>query len=175
MFPKLLHVAFVYLYTQSLLLCWITASLKKTKQTNSEPQENLKARPLLIPEVHAGLISHRWSSWTAWTSEQTSGLSSLSQFYTTVLRDEAQSGAWLSTGVSGPTRSVLLSMESSLSWEGGADSDRGQEVEISACKSSPFIWFGAKEMLLCPEGKKEAKDDHFILWLYKTVNFEEQL
>lgn len=80
---------------------------------------------------------------------------SRSQFYTTVLRDEAQSGAWLSIGVSGPTRSVLLSMESSLSWEGGAGSDRGQEAERSACESSPFIWLGANEMLLCAGEKKK--------------------
>lgn len=94
---------------------------------------------------------------------QTSEAGSLSQSYTTVLRDEAQPGTWPSTGVSGPTRSVLLSMESSLSWGGGAESDRGQEVEISARKSSPFIWFGAKEMLLCPAETTEQKDDNFIL------------
>lgn len=40
--------------------------------------------------------------------------------YTTVLREEPQSGAigvgaWPSVGVSGPTKRVLLSMESSLS------------------------------------------------------------
>lgn len=39
------------------------------------------------------------------------------QSYTTVLRDSAgmEPGAWPSVGVSGPTRRVLLSMESSLS------------------------------------------------------------
>ena len=31
MFPKLLHEASLYLFTQSPLLCWITASLKKNK------------------------------------------------------------------------------------------------------------------------------------------------
>lgn len=92
---------------------------------------------------------------------QTSGRGSQSQSYTTVLREEAQSGAWPSTGVSGPTSSVLLSMESSLSWGGGADSDRGPEVGISACRSSPFIWFGAMEMLRCPDGKETERDDNF--------------
>lgn len=150
MFPKLLHVVFVYLYTQSPRLCWITASLKKNPNKNNKKppsglQEDLKARPLRI----SGLNSHPE------VPEPHRGRGSPSQFYTTVLRDEAQSGAWPSTGVSGPTRSVLLSMESSLSWGGGADSDRGHGVEISACKSAPFIWFGAKEMLLCPEEEKE--------------------
>lgn len=69
MFPKLPHEAFVYLYTQSPLLCCLIASLKKKKknpkQQHKPPpqqQENLRARALLMSEVHAGSDSHRRSS-----------------------------------------------------------------------------------------------------------------
>lgn len=148
MFPKAPPCGIcLFVHTESsALLDNKTKSLNRRRTWRPDHSSFLKSTQARIlnaevPERHESLT-------------QTSGLGSRSQFYTTVLRDEAQSGAWPSTGVSGPTRSVLLSMESSLSWGGGADSDRGQEVEISACKSSPFIWFGAKEMLLCPEEER---------------------
>lgn len=78
------------------------------------------------------------------------------QSYTTVLREEAQSagmgaGAWPSVGVSGPTSSVLLSMESSRSWEDGTESGTGP-VGIPAWSLSPmaFIWLGTTETPPCP-------------------------
>ena len=79
------------------------------------------------------------------------------QSYTTVLRESAgmEPGAWPSVGVSGPTRRVLLSMESSLSWEHGTGSGTGPEaLGISACSPSTmaFIWLGTMETPLCPEG-----------------------
>lgn len=82
-----------------------------------------------------------------------------------MLREEAQSGgmqagAWPSTGVSGPTRKVLLSMESSLSCVGGGKSGTGAgELEISAGNPSPmaFIWLGTMETPRCPEGHNKER------------------
>lgn len=79
MFLKLLHVAFVYLYTQSPPLCWITASLYKKKQKtrrrtwrtdHSSFLKSAQARILIaeVPERHESLM-------------QTSGLSSLTVLY----------------------------------------------------------------------------------------------
>lgn len=86
---------------------------------------------------------------------------SLPRSYTTVLREEVQSagrgaGAWPSVGVSGPTRRVLLSMESSLSSEDGTESGSTGAGESGSSTSSPsplaFIWLGTTETPLCPGG-----------------------
>lgn len=77
--------------------------------------------------------------------------------YTTVLR-EVQSagmevGPWPSVGVTGPTSRVLLSMESSLPWEDGAERVLGQGgLGMSAWRTPPmgFIWLGTMETPLCP-------------------------
>lgn len=56
MFPKLLHVTFVYLYTQSPQLCWITKTNKKKAPLSR--RKTLKTRPPLASEVRAGSDSH---------------------------------------------------------------------------------------------------------------------
>lgn len=82
-----------------------------------------------------------------------------------MLREEVQSaameaGARPSVGVSGPTRRVLLSMESSLSCVEGAESGTGPEVlGISDCSPSTmvFMWLGTRETPLCPAGNNREK------------------
>lgn len=94
-----------------------------------------------------------------------SGCGSVLRSYTTVLREDVQSagrgaGAWPSVGVSGPTRRVLLSMESSLSWDNGTQTGAGAG-ELGSSASSPlpreFIWLGTTETPLCPGGNNEER------------------